>query len=53
MDMNTFTKMVVALLVGALIGFGTLGCNTVKGAGRDIQKGGQGVEHAAEGAQGR
>lgn len=51
--MRTFAKLVVALVVGALIGMGALGCNTMKGAGRDIQKGGQGVENAATGAQGR
>ncbi len=51
--MRTFTKLVVALTVGALIGMGTLGCNTVKGAGRDIQKGGRGVENAATDAQGK
>ena len=53
MSMNTFTKLTLALAVGALISIGAFGCNTVKGAGRDIQKGGQGVEQAATGAQGR
>jgi predicted small secreted protein len=51
MNMKTFTKMTVALLMGALISIGALGCNTFKGAGKDIQKGGQGIENAAEGAQ--
>ena len=51
--MRTFVKFVVVLTVGALIGIGALGCNTVKGAGKDIQKGGQGVENAATGAQHR
>jgi predicted small secreted protein len=51
--MNKLAKLVVALVVGALIGMGLPGCNTVKGAGRDIQKGGQGIENAARGAQGR
>lgn len=49
--MNTFTKLVVALVAGALISIGALGCNTFKGAGRDIQKGGQGIENAADGAR--
>jgi predicted small secreted protein len=49
--MKTSTGVLVALLVGALIGFGALGCNTVKGAGKDIQKGGQGIENAADNAK--
>ena len=49
--MRSHTKLVVALVVGALMSMGVLGCNTVKGAGKDIQKGGQGIEHAATGAQ--
>ena len=49
--MKAFKRVVVALVLGALIGFGTLGCNTVKGAGRDVEKGGQGIQNAAEGAQ--
>ena len=49
--MKTFKKLVVALVVGSLISMGVIGCNTFKGAGKDIQKGGKGVENAAEGAQ--
>lgn len=49
--MNAFKKVVVALVVGALISIGALGCNTVKGAGKSIEKGGQGIQGAAEGAQ--
>lgn len=46
-NMKALTGLVVALLVCAMAGFGALGCNTVKGAGKDIQKGGQAVEKAA------
>ena len=49
--MKAFKSVVVALVVSALIGIGALGCNTIKGAGRDVQKGGKGIENAAEGAQ--
>lgn len=49
--MRTFKRVVVALVVSALIGIGALGCNTVKGAGRDVEKGGKGIQNAAEGAQ--
>jgi len=49
--MKTSTGLIVALLVCALAGIGALGCNTVKGAGRDIEKGGKGIENAAENAQ--
>jgi predicted small secreted protein len=30
---------------------GALGCNTFRGAGKDIQEGGKSIENAAEGAQ--
>jgi predicted small secreted protein len=49
--MKAFKRVVVALVVGALISIGALACNTVKGAGRDVEKGGKGIENAAEGAQ--
>ena len=49
--MRTFVKLTAALAVGALVGVSVPGCNTVKGAGKDIQKGGQSIEHAATSAQ--
>lgn len=51
--MKAFAKLTVALVIGALMCVATLGCNTVKGAGKDIEKGGQGIEKAATGAQGK
>ena len=50
-DMKAFKRVVVALVLVALIGIGSLGCNTVKGAGKDVERGGQGIQNAAEGAQ--
>jgi predicted small secreted protein len=41
------------LLVCALAGLGALGCNTFRGAGQDIQQGGQAVERAADNAEKR
>ncbi|MBQ7627115.1 MAG: entericidin A/B family lipoprotein [Rhodocyclaceae bacterium] len=36
------------LSLACLIALGTAACNTVKGVGRDIQKGGQAIEKAAQ-----
>jgi predicted small secreted protein len=49
--MKAFKGLVVGLAVCALVGIGAFGCNTVKGAGRDIEKGGEGIQNAAESAQ--
>lgn len=49
--MKTFTRAVAFLLVSVLIGISMLGCNTFRGAGKDIQRGGQAVEDAADDAQ--
>ncbi len=34
-----------------LIAASMIGCNTVKGLGRDVQKGGKGIESGAEAVQ--
>lgn len=52
-NMKTYKSLIVALLLGALLGTGLLGCNTVRGAGRDVERGGQGIQNAADGAQGK
>lgn len=49
--MKTYQKLVAALAAISLLSVATLGCNTVGGAGKDIQKGGKTVENAAEGAK--
>jgi len=45
--MKTSSALVVALVVCALAGIGALACNTVKGSGRDIEKGATHVHNAA------
>jgi predicted small secreted protein len=46
--MKAFKGMVVALVVGALIGIGAFGCNTMKGAGKDVERGGKGIQKCQE-----
>lgn len=49
--MKISTGWVIMLLVCALIVIGAAGCNTFRGAGKDIQKSGQAVERAADNVQ--
>lgn len=49
--MKTTYSLLSTLLVVALFAVASTGCNTVKGAGRDLQKGGKAVERAADDAQ--
>jgi len=49
--MRASNALVVSLVVCALVGMGALGCNGLNGAGRDIEKGGKGIQNAAENAQ--
>jgi len=49
--MKTYKRFVIALVMGAMLAVTTFGCNTVGGAGKDIQKGGKSVENAANGAR--
>ena len=46
--MKLSKQFVLALTMMAVAGLVASGCNTFKGAGRDIQKGGEAVEKAAE-----
>lgn len=48
--MKRFSRTMVLFLVCALLA-GALACNTVKGAGRDIQGGGRAIEGASDGAR--
>jgi predicted small secreted protein len=41
-------KIYLVCLVSALFAFSLAGCNTVKGAGQDMQKGGQKVSDTAK-----
>ena len=49
--MSALKRVLAGLVVAAVLGVGAFGCNTVKGAGKDIQKGGQAIEKAADNAQ--
>ena len=49
--MKVLNGLVVALVVCPLAGIGGFGCNTVSGAGKDIQQGGHAVQNAADNAQ--
>lgn len=41
-------KMLLAILLSALSVFAITACNTLEGAGRDIQRGGEEIEDAAK-----
>lgn len=41
-------KTYMVLLLSALVTFSLVGCNAIKGAGEDMQKGGQKVSQTAE-----
>lgn len=49
--MKASTGTILALLVCALASISASGCNTIRGAGKDIQKGGKAVENAAKNIQ--
>lgn len=46
--MKNYRETILTLTLCAILGAGTLGCNTFRGAGKDIQKGGEAVENAAD-----
>lgn len=48
--MSSWKHLVMAALI-AVLSIGSFSCNTVKGAGRDIQEGGEVIEDAAGSAQ--
>ena len=49
--MKSIHGLLIALVLCEAAGFGLMGCNTFRGAGKDIQKGGEVIEDAAENAQ--
>ncbi len=46
--MRTIKSLIAVLLTAAVLGLGLSSCNTVHGAGKDIQKGGQAIENSAD-----
>lgn len=48
--MNLFTKGIAVLSV-VLLGTTLTGCNTIRGLGRDIERGGAGIQNISEQAQ--
>ena len=41
-------RILAASVLIAILGLGTIGCNTVKGAGRDIERGGEKLQHESD-----
>ncbi|WP_319782247.1 entericidin A/B family lipoprotein [Oceanisphaera sp. IT1-181] len=50
MFQQTMKKLMAVLMVAGLVG-GLAGCNTVAGAGKDIQRGGEVVEETSHDVQ--
>jgi len=50
-QMNAIKKVIVSAAVFAALGSAILGCNTMKGAGKDVERGGEKIQGAADGAQ--
>ena len=46
--MNRLTRMLVTMASVAAFCAGAMSCNTVHGAGKDIQKGGEAVQKASD-----
>lgn len=49
--MNTMKSWLVPTAICVVLAVTAAGCNTVKGAGRDIERGGEKIQGAAEKAQ--
>lgn len=47
MSLSRWIRGMLAVLI-AVVGLSVSGCNTVEGAGEDIEAAGQGIEDAAE-----
>ena len=46
------TILAVVMMIGSLAAFGTLtGCNTIAGAGTDVERGGEAIRDTAKDAQ--
>lgn len=51
MNMKAFKRVIVVWVAVALLGVCVHGCSTVKGAGRDVQSVGRGMERASDNVQ--
>lgn len=49
--MNALFKLSTMVAVCATLTLSAIGCNTIKGAGKDIERGGEKVQGAAESVQ--
>ena len=49
--MNASGRMSIVLALALSAGMAVSGCNTFRGAGKDIQRGGEAIENAADDAQ--
>jgi predicted small secreted protein len=45
--MKSISKFVAVVLVGLVLAF-VAGCNTIEGAGEDIERGGEAIQEAAD-----
>jgi predicted small secreted protein len=50
-DKNAVSRKIVLALCAALLIPSLAGCNTVKGAGKDIEKGGEAIQNGAQSVQ--
>ena len=48
--MKALKRLIIVLVISGLVGVCVNGCGTVKGAGKDVQSVGRGVERASDGA---
>ena len=46
--MKRMKQIIAVVALAAVMGAGSFGCNTFKGMGRDIKRGGEGIENTAD-----
>ena len=46
--MNGLKRTIIGMVSIALLSFVTMGCNTIKGLGKDMEKAGKAIEKKAE-----
>ena len=45
--MRVYMKWIVAVMIGLFVTINLIGCHTVEGIGRDIERGGEAIQDAA------